>query len=82
MPFEAGATQQGVANQFDWSTLVDRPAALYSRLGLGVSSDIDLCATTEDSGLTEVNGPADIFPVLVSMSLRILNLVQLPKTLN
>ena len=61
VPFEAGATPQSVANQFDWSTLVNRPTALYSRLGLGVPSDVDFCATAEDSGLTEVNGTADLF---------------------
>ena len=54
VPFEAGATPQSVANQFDWSTLVDRPTALYSRLGLGVPSDVDFGATAEDSELTGV----------------------------
>ena len=43
------------------SSLFDKPAALYSRLGLGFPSDVDFGATAEDSGLIEVNGTADLF---------------------
>ena len=58
VPFESSATPQSVANQFDWSTPVNKSVALYSRLGLGVPSDVDYGATAEDFGLTEVNRPA------------------------
>ena len=65
VPFEASATPQSVADQFDWSTLVHRTAAhnfgqwkrYSSDVNFGASSDVDSGAGAEDSGLTEV--PAD-----------------------
>ena len=52
VPFEASATPQSVANQFDWSTLVNVTAAhnfgqwkrYSSDVNFGVSSDVDFGA--------------------------------------